>query len=825
MDELIKDFLQESTENLDRLDQEFVKLESDPENLELLKSIFRTIHTIKGTCGFLGFAKLEALTHAGESLLSRLRDGELRLTEVSADGLLEMVDAVRRYLHEIESSGEEGPADTSQLIVKLKELQQGKAEAQPAEWPAAVKANATPELAPPGQEKTVPTPETKPDYALPPQNAGTVDSKPGSLKQKKSKPELMAKRIGGALVQKANVPPGDVLRALEMQQAGDPRRLGEILVALGLVSQQQIEELIRQSKQEEPKDAAIRVDVNLLEKQMNLVSELVLLRNRLLQIAAEANEKNLNSTVHGLNYVTSELRKNVMKTRMQPVSQLFDKLPRIVRDLSKEMGKKIRLETQGGDTELDKSLLESIKDPVTHILRNSIDHGIEKYEKRAEQEKSEEGTIRVRAFHEGGNFHLEISDDGAGIDSARVRDKAIAKGLVTAVDAAKLNESEMVNLIFLPGLSTAEKVTNVSGRGVGMDVVKTNIERIGGRAKIESERGRGTTVRLEIPLTLATIPALTVVSGKSVFAIPQAALVEMIGLDADDAEKSIECIDGTFVFRFRGAVVPLLNLREELRLKDGIHQETNGGISLVVVRTEDLQIALQVDSVRSTEEIVIKPLDKRFKSIALYAGAAVLGDGRVALILDIAALARRAGMVSKQQARREAAEAGERKKKLNLLLLSGPDGERMAMPLEWVQRLEEFDTNAKEPLAGRFVMQYRGEILPIVELMELLDERRSKRRTEEGLHPAPQTGKISAVVVKREDHKEVILEVHRILGIAKVEIEKLNPPSRSGVRGTLVVQERVTELLEMKDLLMKMTQAMKEEGLLVAVGTETSYGS
>lgn len=810
MDELIKDFLQESTENLDRLDQDFVKLENEPENPELLKSIFRTIHTIKGTCGFLGFTKLEALTHAGESLLSLLRDGELRLNEARTDALLEMVDAVRQYLREIESTEQEGDADTTPLIARLKELQR-RENTPAASEVAATNTSAQPSAPPAAQmEPTAPPKETTAQ--------GSGNSKP-----KKTKQELLAKRLGGALVQKANVHPDDVLRALEMQQAGDSRRLGEILVELGLVTEQQVEELVRQTKQEEPKEAAIRVDVNLLEKQMNLVSELVLLRNRLLQIATEANERNLNSTVHGLNYVTSELRKNVMKTRMQPVSQLFDKLPRIVRDVSKEMGKKIRLETQGGGTELDKTLLEAIKDPVTHILRNSIDHGIETPEKRAERGKPKEGLVSVRAFHEGGNFHLEISDDGAGIDPARVREKAVSKGLITAGQAEKLTENEQVNLIFLPGLSTAEKVTNVSGRGVGMDVVKTNIDRIGGRAKIDTEKGRGTSVRLEIPLTLATIPALTVVSGKSVFAIPQAALVEMIGLDADSADKHIECIDGTSVFRFRGMVLPLLSLRQELKLKEAPPADC-ATIDLVVVRTEGRQIALQVDAVRSTEEIVIKPLDKRFKSIALYSGAAVLGDGRVALILDIAAFARRAGMVASQQVRSEQAESGQKKEKLTLLLLGGPDGERMAMPLDWVQRLEEFDVSAREPLAGQFVMQYRGEILPVVELVDLLDERRSKRRTEEGLHPAEASGKISAVVVRGQDSKEVILEVHRILGIVKVEIEKLNPPSRAGVRGTLVVQERVTELLEMKELLTRMPHGMLAEEVLSAAGTEAIHG-
>jgi two-component system chemotaxis sensor kinase CheA len=276
----------------------------------------------------------------------------------------------------------------------------------------------------------------------------------------------------------------------------------------------------------------------------------------------------VHAAVHGLNYVTSELRKNVMKTRMQPVGQLFDKLPRIVSDVSKDIGKKIRLVTQGGGTELDKTLLEAIKDPVTHILRNSVDHGIETPELRRKLGKPEEGTVSVRAFHEGGNFHLEVSDDGAGIDVERVKQKAIAKGLISAANVEKATDSEVLNLIFLPGLSTAEKVTNVSGRGAGMDVVKTNIERIGGRAKLESARGQGTTLWLEIPLTLATIPALTVVSGNSVFAIPQAALVEMIALDAQGAQKLIESIDGVSVFRFRGTILPLLSLRSELKLDD-----------------------------------------------------------------------------------------------------------------------------------------------------------------------------------------------------------------------------------------------------------------
>lgn len=778
MDELIKDFLQESGENLDRLDQEFVKLEKEPSNLELLKSIFRTIHTIKGTCGFLGFTKLEALTHAGESLLSLLRDGEISLSQEITDALLEMVDVVRQYLNEIEASGEEGKKDPGKLVAKLKKLQEK----------SAGKAAKTPRLS---------APTVNPSDAPAVKHEAACETKPMEV-------ELTEEKAAAQEGIEQEKPLPEVQKKPEMPE--------------------QAEEAGKEKKKEGQSEAAIRVDVNLLEKQMNLVSELVLLRNRLLQIAADANERNLNSTVHGLNYVTSELRKNVMKTRMQPVSQLYDKLPRIVRDLSKDMGKKVKLETQGGETELDKSLLEAIKDPVTHILRNSIDHGVEIPEKRKEQGKPEEGTVFVRAFHEGGNFHLEIADDGAGIDAMRVKEKALSKGLLTGAQAEKLTETEILNLIFMPGLSTAEKVTNVSGRGVGMDVVKTNIERIGGQAKLESTKNRGTTVRLEIPLTLATIPALTVMSGKSVFAIPQSALVEMIGLDSDEAQKHIESIDGIRVFRFRGMVLPLVSLREELRLKDAPRADTST-LSLVVVRTEGRQIALLVDTVRNTEEIVIKPLDKRFKNIALYSGAAVLGDGRVALILDIAAFARRAGMIAREKTRAEQATEGQKKEKISVLLLGGPDDERMAIPLEFVQRLEEFDVSARERVAGSFVVQYRSEILPVIDLVTLLEERRRCRRREE-VNPRPEvSGKISAVVVRSEKHKDVILEVSRILGIVKLEIEQLNPASRPGVRGTLVVQERVTELLDMDVLLSKLRKVEASHDELVGAGAGISHGN
>lgn len=819
---------------MNRLDHDFVCLEKDAKNAELLGSIFRAIHTIKGTCGFLGFGKLEMLTHAGENLLAMLRAGEIELSPGIADGLLEMVDAVRVILKNIEENGTEGSAEYPELIEKLKQLQKPRKGAAPevekkvataavlSEAAAKTEKTKAKEQKNEGEKSEEKKPGPSMEHGSTPAHTQEfIEPHPeaptrGSTSKRK-KHEVIAGRIGGALVSRGRVRAEDVFLALEMQEGGDRRRLGEILVGLGKMTEWDIEEALAAKPVIEKQEGSIRVDVHLLEKQMNLVSELVLLRNRLLQIAANSNERNLNASVHGLNYITSELRKNVMKTRMQPVSQLFDKLPRIVRDVSKDLGKKVRLETHGGETELDKTLLEAIKDPVTHILRNSLDHGIESPEDRRKSGKTEEGTVRVRAFHEGGNFHLEIADDGAGINAERVKQKALGKGLINPAQAEKMTQREILNLVFQPGLSTAEKVTNVSGRGVGMDVVKTNIERIGGTAKIESTVSKGTIVWLEIPLTLATIPALTVVSGESVFAIPQAALVEMIAIDEAESSKYIECIDKVSVFRFRGTVLPLMSLREELKL-NGVPTEGAAIVKLVVVRTEGRQIALRVDDIRNTEEIVIKPLDKRFKSIALYSGAAVLGDGRVALILDVPALARRAGVVANQKLQNEAAVEGRRKEKLTLLLLGGADGERMAMPLDCVQRLEEFEADAVERMGEQDVVQYRGDILRLVHLLELLKERRAVPRTEKGRQGAEARGKFSAVVVRSSNAEHIILEVHQILGIVKVEIDRLTPPTREGVRGSLVVQDKVTELLNLETLLAKVPKLMNMPEALVGAG-------
>src|SRR5208282_4184739 len=490
-DDIIKEFLVESYENLDRLDSDLIKLEKNPGDREILASIFRTIHTIKGTSGFLAFDQLGAVAHAGESLLGRLRDGELTLDGEITTGLLATVDAVRQMLASIEASGVEGERDDRELISRLTRLQ------RVAEAPAAS-----------GQ---VPVPTSEAEAAGPPLNP--------------------APNIGDILMQRAGVASAEVVLAAQQQKEGDPRHLGEILVERGAAQPADVVEALRVQQAaggqnaldrtlDRTIDRTIRLDVSLLDQLMNLVGELVLARNQILQFVNSTEESGLVATSQRLNLITTELQEGVMKARMQPIGNIWSKFPRTVRDLALDCGKQVRVEMEGEETELDKTLIEAIKDPLTHLVRNSVDHGIERPEVRQAAGKDPEGRLFLRAFHEGGQVNIEISDDGAGLDQARIRNKAVQKGLISAEQAGRLTDHEIVNLVFQPGFSTAEKVTNVSGRGVGMDVVKTHIEKIGGTVDLQSKAGQGVMVRMKIPLTLAIIPALIVTSVGERYAVP-----------------------------------------------------------------------------------------------------------------------------------------------------------------------------------------------------------------------------------------------------------------------------------------------------------------
>jgi two-component system chemotaxis sensor kinase CheA len=500
--DVIQEFLVESYENLSRLDQELVELEKHPTDAALLASIFRTIHTIKGTCGFLAFSTLERMSHQAESLLSQLRDGERELNPALVSLILETVDAVRKVLASIEASGEEGPEGFEDLTERLR---------------LAARLKAGPEIQAVAETQAVPETQAAPA--------------PPAVPKAQAAPDL---------------PPGPVAEAADDN------------VAPELVEGKRPEE--DTAKTSTVADANIRVGVGLLDKLMDLVGELVLTRNQILQFNTEREDAALNATSQRLNLITTELQEGVMKTRMQPIGTVWNKLPRVVRDMAVALGKQIRLEMDGAETELDRTIIEAIKDPLVHLVRNSCDHGIEPPDVRLRAGKPSQGRLTLRAYHEGGQVNIEIGDDGAGIDVARVKQKAVEKGLMRPEQAEKLSDREALHLIFEPGFSTAQTVTNVSGRGVGMDVVKTNIEKIGGIVDVFSRLGEGATVKLKIPLTLAIIPGLVITSGGERFVIPQVSLLELIRLEGDSSEKHIEQVHGTPVYRRRGSLLPIAYL-------------------------------------------------------------------------------------------------------------------------------------------------------------------------------------------------------------------------------------------------------------------------
>ena len=798
MDEIVKDFLIESNENLDRLDQELVKLESEPSSTELLASVFRTIHTIKGSCGFLGFTRLEKLTHAGESLLSRLRDGLLSLNAEITTGLLAMVDAVRHMLAAIQASGRDGEEDYAPLIELLKTLQGSQPPVAASSPVPASDPESLPDAQPSPARKRAATRRVrrKPDAF------DVSETAPGPASVEGSEAQLPdSSKLGGVLLERGHVLAEDLATALEQQKKGR-LKIGEILVAQGATRLEDVLAAQRTLESRNPETATetIRVGVTLLDRLMNLVGELVLARNQLLQFSNSTQDPGFQAVSQRMNLIATELQEEVMKTRMQPIGNIWSKFPRTVRDLALSCGKEVRLEMEGQDTELDRTIIEAIKDPLTHLVRNSMDHGIEEPETRKRTGKDPTGILTLRAFHEGGQVNIEISDDGAGLNVDRIRQKAIERGLVSSQQATAMPDRDVFNLIFLPGFSTADKITNVSGRGVGMDVVKTNVEKIGGTVDILSTPGRGTSVRVRIPLTLAIIPALIVTCGGERFAIPQVSLSELVRLDHQNGGPGIELVHGAPVYRLRGRLLPLVYLDRELAIRSGASTDpTNpgtgrpGAINIVVLQAQNRQFGLIVDGITDTEEIVVKPLGKQLNGISTYSGATIMGDGRVALILDVTGLAQRAQVIadvhesSPNEGHTEAGAEGFRDEHALLLAENGLEG-RVAIPLSMVSRLEEFPRTVIEHSGTQEVMQYRGQIIPLLRLSEFI--------------PSPDDPEMLAnansiqVVIYSEGSRTVGLIVDRILDIVEesATVEPLAP--RTGIVGSFVTQHHVTDLLD-----------------------------
>jgi len=722
---------------------------------------------------------METVAHASENLLSKVREEELELTPTIVTALLGVADTMRSILGGIEANGKEGDQDYSAVVENINRLQRGGSEAAPAPalapapepGPAKPAAAAAPAPTAPTASPAAPAAKAPPPAATSSTNAPAAPAPP-------AKPAAAAAPAPAAPAAKPAPAAGPAQAHAE--QAGGDQRAHNV------------------------SDSYLRVDVALLDKLMNLVGELVLARNQVLQVAPLVDDQNFSATSQRLNLITTELQSGVMKTRMQPIGNIWEKLPRVVRDLAMICGKQVRVEMEGNETELDKTIIEAIKDPLTHLVRNCVDHGIETAADRVACGKSPDGRLFLRAYHEGGQVNIEISDDGKGMDLDAIRNKALERNLITPEQVARMSDRDLLNLIFLPGLSTAQKVSNVSGRGVGMDVVKTNIEKIGGVVDVQSRRGFGTTFRIKIPLTLAIIPALIVTTGGERYAVPQISLLELVRLTAAQARERIEIIQGAAVYRLRGNLLPLVYLNRELEIEDPSRADGEANVNIVVLQADNRRFGLVVDQVNDTEEIVVKPLGQHLKGITAFAGATIMGDGRVALILDILGIAQHASVISEAHDRATGQYEGSKEdknlSKQTLLLFLTRDGRRMAIPLSIVARLEEFPVQTVERFGAHSVVQYRGRILPLIDIVDLVGG-----SVGGGLGAAetvPDNGESIHVVVYNEDQRSIGVVVGQILDIVDEVIDASAGVGRGGLAGCAVIQKKVTELVNLQALVL-----------------------
>ena len=740
-EEFVQEFLVESTENLDQLDRDLLALEQAPGDEERLASIFRTVHTIKGNSGFFGFSKLGALTHSGEHLLGRLRDGKLRLDDRVTGSLYSMVDAVRAILRTIETTGTEGDHDFRDLAQRLTAVAAGE-QAEVPRAPATV-APATEETPPAtAPAPAAPTPVAEAAFAPEPAEPATAAESPPAVPPPLAAPSSPAERS--------------------------------------------------------PAESSIRVDVGLVGSILDLVGELVLARNELRSV--DTDDPAVLAAAHRINAVTNALQETAAKTRLQPIEHVFGKFPRTVRDLAVACGKEVTLSIDGGDTELDRTLIESIRDPLTHLVRNAVDHGIEAPAARVARGKPPAGTLALRAFNESGQVTIEVEDDGGGIAVAAVRDKAVAKGLLTAEQAAALPDERILQFIFEPGFSTAATVTSVSGRGVGMDVVRTNIEAIGGTVDLHSRPGVGTTVRVRVPLTLAIMPALVVRAGGERLAIPQAAVRELVPLrlPGDDAAAPgwprIEGLDDAPVIRLRGRLLPVVFLGEFL----GLHDRTarRDGATAVIVRIDDHEFGLVIDGARrgpargdgvevaSLSTVVVKPIGGLLAQTGLYAGATVLGDGGIVLILDLRGILRATELPPVREAER-AGVAAPPSLADRYLVCRTARGRRIALPLERITRLENVPAASLEALGERHVVRRGDAFTPVVDADRLLGG--TARTPPEALH----------LVVLGSPEGPVGVAVAGILDVLTAESPLQTALAAPGVCGTLALGGLATEVLDL----------------------------
>jgi len=787
MDDLIAEFLTETNESIEELDVDLVNLEQNPNDADLLGKIFRLVHTIKGTCGFLGLPRLEKVAHHGENVLGRFRDGDLEVIPDYVTLIFECIDSIKMIVAGLEETGSEPEGDDSELIEKLDAVYEGRAVGDSGE-----------------QAST----ETAADDAPQEESGGGY---PGECSGNVTKEELDALEAAfqSAPGPESVSPPAPTEAPEEPAPAPAP---------------------IEQPKVEAPSAAAkakpsekpvstqsLRVSVDVLENLMTMVSELVLNRNQLIQILRQQTESEFSAPLQRLNHVVSELQEGVMKTRMQPIGNAWSKLPRIIRDLSLELNKKIELEMKGQDTELDRQVLELIKDPLTHMVRNSGDHGIEDPETRKAAGKSETGHILLNAYHEGGHIIIQIADDGKGLPLEKIKEKILSNGLATAEELEEMSPNQINQFIFKAGFSTAEKVTSVSGRGVGMDVVRTNIEKIGGSIELQSTEGKGSTFTIKIPLTLAIVSALVVESSSERFAIPQLAVKELV-MTSENSDNQIETIKGKPVFRLRDRLLPLISLSDLLKITRGtdlpqllptntepddeaqVNEEQNDvtppkGTNpnddihsrhqyIVITQVGASDFGIIVDRVFDTEEIVVKPVAPMLKGIELFSGNTILGDGSVIMILDPNGIANHIGQISAADANSAMSEnishASMQAEKTSLLLFRAGNDTPKAVPLSLVARIENIDVSLIEHSAGQMLVQYRGQLMPLVPFDSSVS--------------VGETGE-KAILVFSDQGQSMGLIVDEIIDIQEEHIDIQLDGGETGLLGSSIVAGKATDIV------------------------------
>ncbi len=822
MDDLLKEFLAETQESLDVLDSELVELEQQPGDPALVGSIFRIMHTIKGTCGFLGLPRLESVAHAAEDVLGRVRDGQLEISQGVVSLVLAALDRIKELVAALETGGGEPAGSDGELIGSLRHLAEGKGAAGPATKPTVEKAGSLFDRA--GGVSGIDTACEMACNAFLAQSEQRATLEPDMLKLQLA----LAAALAVALQQKPGINIADVLICLrdngwterDIDVLGS--EIGKAFSELGLDSDDvaallahlkyekadpapapaaQPAEEEKPAHQPAPPAAAaekheagvgqtqtLRVNINVLEDLMTMVSELVLTRNQLLQILRGYGDSPFLAPLQRLNQVTTELQESVMMTRMQPIGNAWSKLPRLVRDLGQDLDKKIDLVMTGADTELDRQILESIRDPLTHMVRNSADHGIETSAERVAAGKTPHGTIHLSARHEGGHIVVLVSDDGRGLPMARIREKVLTNGLATEAQLDAMSEQQIQQFIFRPGFSTAAAVTSVSGRGVGMDVVRNNIEKIGGIIEFQSTEGAGSRFVIKIPLTLAIVSALIVECAGERFAMPQNSVVELVRISRTSA-KGLENINGRPVYRLRDRLLPLASLSEILDLPKsdkapGDDGESADSIYVVVSQVGALIFGIIVDKVFDTEEIVVKPVSRIMRHIPCFSGTTILGDGRVIMILDPNGLASAVSASPHVEAVGKAAAGGRiagAREAMSMLVFRAGDGGPQAVPLSLVARLEEADLTKAEVTGGRTVLQYRNGLMPLLDI-------NGKPAVREGKHP---------ILVFVDGPRMLGLVVDSVVDIIDAPLDlQLAGSARPGILGSAIIAGAATDIVD-----------------------------